>query len=67
MSKETGDQAFPVVYIDNGQTDPGMTLRDYFAGQALASGMCPENGYHFTDMAAWAYAVAEAMIARRKL
>ena len=53
----------------------GMTLRDYFAGQALA-GMCasqwfPDHGKHEsgdmgTGLAANAYSYADAMLAARK-
>jgi len=56
---------------------PGMSLRDYFAGQALAgicAGLCSDisrgdRAYHrvgFTDAAEDAYILADAMIAARK-
>ena len=46
-------------------SDDEATLRDWFAGQALA------NNYtqHFIDaeaVAEWAYAIADAMLAERK-
>jgi hypothetical protein len=54
----------------------GMTLRDYFAGQALTEcilvaaqktpGDAPMLSELFTKAAAYAYAVADAMIAERK-
>ena len=54
--------AFPL----NPMTDPygfgsGMTLRDYFAGQALAMAQpdSPKN------LAEWAYMVADAMLEQR--
>jgi hypothetical protein len=52
----------------------GMTLLDYFAGQALAGRLAAEgktaadeSGYpSFADIAMDAYGIAEAMIAERK-
>lgn len=42
----------------------GMTLRDHFAGRALAnSAICDGN---FVQNAKWAYQMADAMIAARK-
>jgi hypothetical protein len=42
--------------------EAGMTLRDWFAGQALAMSTpdSPKN------LAEWAYAVADAMLAKRE-
>lgn len=53
--------------------DFGMTLRDYFAGQALASlaGSAASDGSDFLhssgaqSAARWAYAFADAMLAAR--
>ena len=42
---------------------PGMTLRDWFAGQALA--ICQDHMVH-ANMAAEAYKIANAMLAARK-
>ena len=61
-----GGAAFPV---SNGRdTDHGMTLRDWFAGQAL-SGISAksEDGFSISpkDEAEWAYQRADAMIAAR--
>lgn len=44
---------------------PGMTLRDYFAGQALI-GIAWDCGYSHAEAADTAYSFADAMIARRK-
>jgi hypothetical protein len=44
----------------------GMSLRDYFAGQALASGDCPYNGFEIKERANWCYSQADAMIAKRE-
>ncbi len=44
---------------------PGMSLRDWFAGQAMASGVfCQSGTVHVS--AEWCYAMADAMIAARK-
>ena len=73
--KDTGGQAFPC-YERGGAgagpldlTDPGMTLRDYFAAKAMqgllaqscgsAMGSDPING------AQYAYAMADAMLKAR--
>ena len=48
---------------------PGMTLRDYFAGQALV-GLVQDDGYASPawpgNMVADAYKIADAMLAARK-
>jgi len=56
--------------------DPGMTLRDYFAGQALASVMSTaqnmgestqaERAEAFGLIASWMYEVADAMLSARQ-
>lgn len=74
-AKDTGGQAFPC--FERGSagagpldlTDPGMTLRDYFAAKAMqgllaqscgtAMGSDPING------AQYAYAMADAMLKAR--
>jgi hypothetical protein len=70
-----GGPAFPEVPGDcNGyEGRPGMTLRDYFAAQALptvASGSHRKGedfirGEHFEDAAHAAYAMADAMLKAR--
>jgi hypothetical protein len=45
--------------------DPGMTLRDWFAGQALESRACPHNGYEFDAIAVWCGRMADAMLKER--
>lgn len=75
--KPTGGSAFPVTSID-GFADYGMTLRDWFAGQALAAIIAvtsagqhqPEkkHGKGVVDsMALEAYAMADAMLAAREV
>jgi len=73
MSKSTGGPAFPVSTID-GFTEDGMTLRDWFAGQAL-NGMLAHStrykpragakgGWH-DAISEEAFGIADAMIAER--
>ena len=62
---DTGGPAYPVP-IDH--WGPGMTLRDYFAGQALAIVMGRFDHDHEPsdeDIAMYAYFIANAMIAER--
>jgi hypothetical protein len=63
MSDIENPPAFPRLdggYL-NHKMQEGMTLRDYFAGQALAMAQAdtPKN------LAEWAYMVADAMLAQR--
>lgn len=67
-----GGPAFPVSipgYGDNGWH--GMTLRDWFAGQALATIISLTQGEHGcwdpVAVAAGAYAVADAMVEARQV
>lgn len=59
----------PIIHAFPGLPAVGMTLRDYFAGQALI--MLPHMGcgadLDSHDVAAAAYQIADAMLARRKL
>ena len=83
MSKaiNNGGPAFPFGQISevtgqpiNGFFAPGMTLRDWFAGQAL-SGLTPADGFTpdhkdtpimIMDLAINAYQIADAMLAARE-
>jgi len=65
-----GGPAFPVQSIyseDHGTNSRGMTLRDYFAGQALAGILASAN---FGSTKDWiggkAYEAADAMLASRE-
>jgi len=81
--EKSGGQAFPInpQYLEDGSTCyfPGMTLRDYFAGQALkgmvSSDLCVtkagqkgnDNGKNDTEIIAIAsYHYAEAMLKERE-
>ena len=63
-----GGAAFPrpVSFSEEGGTHRGtlgMTLRDYFAGQALAG---IDNDFSAQGRAIWAYECADAMLAARE-
>ena len=65
----TGGPAFPMPTVhspDWGTMEKGMTLRDWFAGQALA-GMYSNDadGYKFDKVAEAAYETADAMLKAR--
>ena len=70
-----GGPAFPVQSIyseDHGTNSRGMTLRDYFAGQALA-GLCvpglkdgPITDWEFDEIAPVAWKAADAMLAAQE-
>lgn len=72
MRKNDGGPAFPIpnpMSMQNyGYPINGMTLRDYFAGQALAGFMA--NTRRPTtiapDDAEWCYRIADAMLAERE-
>jgi len=61
--------AFPTVFPKDWDSfEDGMTLRDYFAGQALTgllAGRQPNNAYPFEHLAEMSYATADAMLKAR--
>lgn len=66
---DDGGQAFAAACANesNGWTQEGMSLRDWFAGQALAESTREIWSSHkYDDVATRAYAIADAMIAARK-
>lgn len=69
MAKNTGGPAFPtrgprIGNVEKGD-DCGMTLRDWFAGMALAEVPDPMTPADAPKTAALAYAIADAMIQAR--
>lgn len=72
MSAKHGGQAFPSTeYSDERPVgnEPGMTLRDWLAGQAIAGTVVQpwgEQGLKWeVELAERAYAIADAMLAAR--
>ena len=73
---DDGGSAFPVpppiaetdgVSMQWSRAEPGMSLRDWFAGQALAGTMAsPDCPSAIQPIAESAYKIADAMIAARK-
>lgn len=71
--KNTGGPAFPgatgIDVYENGQYPagfmPGMTLRDWFAGQALIGLVTAGHDMSIGDFAEEAYLYADAMLKRR--
>lgn len=64
MKENDGGPAFPCI----GHDWDGMTLRDWFAGQAMAAFIASndhEAGDRITDIPEYAYNVADAMLAAR--
>lgn len=69
--KETGGPAFPVSLPGMGDNGcDGMTLRDWFAGRAIALMMSrcqdQDGGWHPATVAAACYALADAMLEERR-
>lgn len=63
MNTNTGGPAFPSVF----DHDRGMTLRDYFAAQAVQGLLASEVNAPLKVFAIRAYAIADAMMEVRKL
>ena len=72
MSKETGGPAFPNAFPDGLKDEyfvaHGMTLRDYFAGEALKVGSAANQppAYNNETRARQAYDLADAMLKARQ-
>jgi hypothetical protein len=69
MTTETGGPAFPGFdYIDQGgkKNPEGMTMRDYFAAQAVQGLLASEVNAPLKVFAIRAYAIADAMLEARK-
>ena len=76
MSEQNnGGPAFPAPYEQHHDCqgkplgDGGMSLRDYFAGQALAGYFAAPHTYHrnATDCASYMYEMADAMLVAREV
>ena len=82
MNKPDGGPAFPMVrteydenehrYTLNTFSEGGMSLRDYFAGQAMNGELAAQHGPEGNEwsspesLANWAYRVADAMLKERE-
>lgn len=66
--RDEGGSAFPVPETENHYYIQGMTLRDYFAGQAL-TGLCAasEKVEDLDHVAVLAYGIADDMMDARKV
>ncbi len=75
MSTDTGGQAFPRPYSkddwleEHNYAQDGMTLRDYFANNAMLGAIITQgtavSNNNYADTSAACYAIADAMIAER--
>ena len=68
MTKDNGGPAFPVfpeTSAGHAAAHQGLSLRDYFAGEALANYYTQNYSSH-TDIANSAYRLADAMLEARK-
>ena len=66
---EDGGPAFPCPRVTGQFRDPGMSLRDWFAGQALIGMLASRAVYPASDwggMADEAYDAADAMLKKRE-
>ena len=63
-----GGPAFPHMDAQILGQRPGMSLRDWFAGQALAGGIRPPSGGDIdtADLAVLVYEMADAMLVERE-
>ncbi len=72
MTKSDGGPAFPIEMTGTPYA-PGMTLRDWFAGQAMAAayagcvGARPDEGQTWAEMVSReCYEISDAMLAARR-
>lgn len=71
MSKPDGGQAFPIAGDQDLVRRDGMTLRDYFAGQAMTGLLAAYSGQDtplpaVRMAAAYSYDLADAMLTERE-
>lgn len=66
-TKKTRGPAFPLVEPNEPcAVCPGMSLRDWFAGQAMKSFLLADGTTNFDQRAKEAYEMADAMLAARE-
>ena len=69
MSTNDGGPAFPVCLDDWRDAVvhplPGMSLRDWFAGMAVANIEFAKHSENVVEHAQWAYGLADAMLVQR--
>ena len=67
-TRQDGGPAFPVPPpTEFNRAYSGMSLRDWFAGQAITGVICENPGIGNTDVAKFCYALADAMLAKKVL
>lgn len=66
MSNNTGGPAFPAPAGVQHITEQGMTLRDYFAAKAMQGMLAASENYSTSELALYAYDVADAMLRQRE-
>ncbi len=67
MTPPDNPPAFPVAWGGDLMPEHGMTLRDYFAGQALVGLTSRPEAGNSTGTAVVSYRIADAMLAARNL
>ena len=65
MTSDNGGPAFSVASDGAQVLEYGMTLRDYFAGQAMAGQLAYDDSPCAADAARFSYILADAMLAER--
>lgn len=66
MSKPDGDPAFPKPSVPGRFEQDGMSLRDWFAGQAVSAALTSLTLFTPEGMAKRCYEIADAMLAERE-
>lgn len=67
-NKKTGGAAFPIGTNAFAEDKEGMTLRDYFAAKAMGDVLVSKHivTMKYSELAAGAYKIADAMLEARK-
>ena len=65
MSNNTGGHAFPAHHFDLAEGEHGMTLRDYFAAQAMQA-LIEKYDESPVEISLEAYEIADAMLKERE-